>query len=298
MRRGLFFSAIIPLTFSSVPADDGTWQPARSGNQRAREGDVVVKRFGTRLGAYARESTLLAAFDKLDQPLPVPRLLPGNQFGELRYAYVDGVSGMDAIAVGLAPQVLGAMGTFLRRLHTLAPEPFADVLPGTGPVVSHGAFAPYNVLVDRTTGALLAVLDWEEARRDSPALDRAWCEAQVLGPELAAALGAERFLSAINTTAKLQHPHILSLPDSGEASGFHFCVTPFVDGESAGKHPLPACAIHSHSIPSCHDMCAGSTAAPNAVVSMRECNNNSRRLRVARDQPQHQRLPTLLVWDR
>jgi serine/threonine-protein kinase len=55
---------------------------------------------------------------------------------------------------------------------------------------------------------------------------------KVLRPELAAALGPERFLREIETTAALHHPHILSLYDSGEAVGFLFYVMPFVEGES------------------------------------------------------------------
>ena len=55
---------------------------------------------------------------------------------------------------------------------------------------------------------------------------------KVLKPELAAVVGAERFLAEIKTTAGLQHPHILPLHDSGEADGFLFYVMPFVEGES------------------------------------------------------------------
>ena len=62
---------------------------------------------------------------------------------------------------------------------------------------------------------------------------------KVLRPELAAVIGAERFLKEIETTANLQHPHILPLLDSGEASGpdlsgpsFLYYVMPFVAGES------------------------------------------------------------------
>jgi len=55
---------------------------------------------------------------------------------------------------------------------------------------------------------------------------------KVLHPELAAALGAERFLAEIKTTAKLQHPHILPLLDSGEAEGLLYYVMPYVAGES------------------------------------------------------------------
>ena len=55
---------------------------------------------------------------------------------------------------------------------------------------------------------------------------------KVLHPDLGAALGAERFLSEIKTTAKLQHPHILPLLDSGAADGLLYYVMPFVDGET------------------------------------------------------------------
>ncbi len=55
---------------------------------------------------------------------------------------------------------------------------------------------------------------------------------KVLRPELSAILGADRFLAEIKTTANLQHPHILSLFDSGEADGTVFYVMPYVEGES------------------------------------------------------------------
>jgi tRNA A-37 threonylcarbamoyl transferase component Bud32 len=55
---------------------------------------------------------------------------------------------------------------------------------------------------------------------------------KVLRPELAAALGHERFLREITTTANLRHPHILPLFDSGEADGFLYYVMPYAEGES------------------------------------------------------------------
>jgi eukaryotic-like serine/threonine-protein kinase len=55
---------------------------------------------------------------------------------------------------------------------------------------------------------------------------------KVLRPELAAVIGAERFLAEIKLTANLQHPHILPLFDSGEADSFLFYVMPFVQGET------------------------------------------------------------------
>src|SRR5512139_3133483 len=55
---------------------------------------------------------------------------------------------------------------------------------------------------------------------------------KVLKPELAAVLGAERFVQEIKTTAALQHPNILPLFDSGTADSFLFYVMPYVEGET------------------------------------------------------------------
>jgi len=55
---------------------------------------------------------------------------------------------------------------------------------------------------------------------------------KVLHPDLGAALGSERFLTEIRTTARLQHPHILPLLDSGKADGLLYYVMPLVTGET------------------------------------------------------------------
>jgi len=55
---------------------------------------------------------------------------------------------------------------------------------------------------------------------------------KVLAPDLAAAVGRERFLREIETAARLTHPHILPLHDSGEADGLLYYVMPYVEGES------------------------------------------------------------------
>jgi len=55
---------------------------------------------------------------------------------------------------------------------------------------------------------------------------------KVLHPELAAVIGAERFLAEIRLTAGLQHPHILPLFDSGSADGLLYFVMPFIEGET------------------------------------------------------------------
>lgn len=72
---------------------------------------------------------------------------------------------------------------------------------------------------------------------------------KVLRPELAATLGAERFLREIRIAAQLQHPNILPVHDSGEAAGFLYYVMPFVEGHSLrerlakeGELPVPEAA--------------------------------------------------------
>src|SRR5690349_24627453 len=69
---------------------------------------------------------------------------------------------------------------------------------------------------------------------------------KVLRPEIAAALGPERFLREIEVAARLTHPHIVPLHDSGEAAGFLYYVMPFVEGQSLrarlvreGELPVP-----------------------------------------------------------
>lgn len=67
---------------------------------------------------------------------------------------------------------------------------------------------------------------------------------KVLKPELAAVVGAERFLAEIKTTANLTHPHILPLFDSGEADSYVFYAMPYMEGVSLRdkldrEHQLP-----------------------------------------------------------
>ncbi|HZJ01302.1 MAG TPA: serine/threonine-protein kinase, partial [Gemmatimonadaceae bacterium] len=55
---------------------------------------------------------------------------------------------------------------------------------------------------------------------------------KILHPDLAASLGPDRFLREIKLAARLNHPHILPLFDSGEADSFLYYVMPYVEGES------------------------------------------------------------------
>jgi eukaryotic-like serine/threonine-protein kinase len=84
----------------------------------------------------------------------------------------------------------------------------------------------YSILREVGQGGMATVFLAEDVRHDRKVA------LKVLKPELAAVLGADRFVVEIKTTAALQHPHILPLFDSGEAGGFLYYVMPFVDGET------------------------------------------------------------------
>jgi serine/threonine-protein kinase len=84
----------------------------------------------------------------------------------------------------------------------------------------------YTVLRELGSGGMAMVYVAEDLKH------RRKVAVKVLRPELAAALGHERFSREIEIAAQLQHPHILPLLDSGEADGFLYYVMPYVDGDS------------------------------------------------------------------
>ncbi len=84
----------------------------------------------------------------------------------------------------------------------------------------------YRIERELGAGGMATVYVAEDLRHDRKVAIK------VLKPELAAVLGAERFVVEIKTTAALQHPHILPLFDSGTADGFLFYVMPYLEGET------------------------------------------------------------------
>src|SRR5881628_375103 len=84
----------------------------------------------------------------------------------------------------------------------------------------------YTVERELGSGGMATVFLAEDVKHRRPVAIK------VLHAELAAALGAERFLREIEIAARLQHPHILPLYDSGAAGGLLYYVMPFVEGES------------------------------------------------------------------
>ncbi len=84
----------------------------------------------------------------------------------------------------------------------------------------------YRVLRELGAGGMATVYLAHDLKHDRDVAIK------VLHPDLGAALGGERFLTEIRTTARLQHPHILPLLDSGEADGLLYYVMPLVTGET------------------------------------------------------------------
>ncbi|MFQ5705346.1 MAG: protein kinase [Gemmatimonadales bacterium] len=84
----------------------------------------------------------------------------------------------------------------------------------------------YKILSHLGQGGMATVYLAEDVKHDRKVA------LKVLRPELAAVVGAERFLQEIKVTANLQHPHILPLHDSGEADSFLYYVMPYIEGET------------------------------------------------------------------
>ena len=112
-------------------------------------------------------------------------------------------------------------------------------------LIDSAAAERFSLLLDEGTGALPGVLgDRFDVEREIGrggmatvflARDRKHdrpVAVKVLRPDIAAGIGADRFLREIRTAASLQHPHIVPLHDSGEAEGFLYYVMPYLQGES------------------------------------------------------------------
>ena len=118
-------------------------------------------------------------------------------------------------------------------MSTVAPpspqRPLACIFPfATSPIDRLSSALAGRYRLDRELGAggMATVYFAHDLKHDRDVAIK------VLHPDLGAALGGERFLSEIRTTARLQHPHILPLLDSGEADGLLYYVMPLVTGET------------------------------------------------------------------
>jgi len=99
-------------------------------------------------------------------------------------------------------------------------------LPDTSDLFAAALADRYRVERELGRGGMATVYLAHDLRHDRPVA------LKVLRPELAASLGPERFLLEIRIAARLQHPHILPVHDSGEAAGRLWYTMPYVEGES------------------------------------------------------------------
>jgi serine/threonine protein kinase len=118
------------------------------------------------------------------------------------------------------------------------PSAFGAVLSAPASTLAEALSGRYTVERELGRGGMATVYLARDLKHDRPVA------LKVLHPELAASLGPERFLREIRLTARLQHPHILPLLDSGEANRRLWYAMPYVDGESLRQRlsreaPLP-----------------------------------------------------------
>jgi aminoglycoside phosphotransferase len=153
-------------------------QPLRHSytNDTRGDGRVVVKRYEGPDAAVRRDCER-QMLRKLGGILPLPALVDAEAVDQLRMEFVPGVHGQELIEAGMAGPVLRACGRMLRRVHEVdVAELFpAQSLPA-GAVLVHGDYGPNNMLLDSTTFAVTAVLDWEWAHPGAAIEDLAWCE--------------------------------------------------------------------------------------------------------------------------
>ena len=98
------------------------------------------------------------------------------------------------------------------------------------------AFPGYRVERELGSGGMATVYLAEDLKH------RRRVAVKVIKPEVAQAIGGERFLKEIEVTARLSHPNILPLFDSGSSDGRLYYVMPFVAGGNAARPPGPRTA--------------------------------------------------------
>ena len=143
-----------------------------SGNHLQKEGSTIVKKYARGQQNMARELKAI----KMLHGLPVPRIVEQLNQDTVRFEFIEGINGTEAIERGGASTVLREMGKFLRLLH--AKTATKPVISPTDIVLVHGDFGPYNCLFRPDNFELVAVLDWEDSSYGNPISDVSWCEYQ------------------------------------------------------------------------------------------------------------------------
>src|SRR5215216_321499 len=112
-------------------------------------------------------------------------------------------------------------------LHdTLQSSPPGSLVTSADSPLTNALTGRYTIERELGRGGMATVYLARDLRHDRPVA------LKIMRPELAATLGPERFLREVRTTARLQHPHILPVLDSGETQGQLWYTMPYVRGES------------------------------------------------------------------
>jgi aminoglycoside phosphotransferase (APT) family kinase protein len=143
-------------------------------NRTDRRGGTVRKTYDgpDAEGRCAAETRAITA---LRDVLPVPAVISTSS-RVLTTAYVAGDHGQELIDAGRADAVLAACGALLRRLHELDPTVLATQPGVRDGVISHGDYGPNNILFERGTMTVAAIVDWEFCTIAAAVEDIAWCE--------------------------------------------------------------------------------------------------------------------------
>lgn len=124
--------------------------------------------------AQRRAHAEYVALSGLVGKVPVPPVIERCADGALVMEFVEGGHGQDLIEAGHAAKVLSACGALLRSLHDVDPRAVGS--SRSAGVLCHGDFGPNNLLLDRTSFAVTALLDWEFSGVGEAIVDIAWCE--------------------------------------------------------------------------------------------------------------------------
>jgi serine/threonine-protein kinase len=138
----------------------------------------------------------------------------------------------------LRHEVLSLLGAHAVMRSDFLEQPAVGEI-GTAPALVQALTGRYEIQHEIAHGGMAMVYRARDIRHERPVAIK------VMRDEVAAVVGAERFLEEIRVTALLQHPHILPLFDSGSVGGLLWYVMPFVEGETlrsrlarAGRLPI------------------------------------------------------------
>ena len=171
-RRKRLLERVFPMTGPRLMRDAVTVKHGYTNRTEHRANGVRKVYDGP--DADERADAEFRALSCLAGLFPVPQLIVAGP-GTVVTRFVEGDHGQDLINLGHAHSVLRECGRVLRQLHALDPSLLSERVDDNT-VIQHGDFGPNNIMFDRHTHKVRAVLDWEFSRVGPAITDIAWCE--------------------------------------------------------------------------------------------------------------------------